>query len=156
MPDTSVDGILALLRKEFGAMIPRPATDEDLEQCRQDLDDLGLEPLPPGYEDFLKKNNGLAWNGIIFYGTDRVIEADNPSGFVLTDIVSENDEFNERYEFDEKVLLGRADEEYYAYNTETRAYEIVELGEREALEEYGTFAELFYETAGGRLGLHDE
>jgi len=148
-----IDEIIDVLDEDQGAMIPRPATDDDIIQCQTDLVDLYLEPLPQGYIDFLMKCNGLAWNGIEFYSTYQVSEADNPSSFILMDLVTMNNDFNNQYELDEKVLLGRADEEYYTYNIETQKYEILEFGSSEALEEYDTFAKLFRNTVGGRLGL---
>jgi len=149
------DEILRLLIKDPSSMIPRPASDEDIEQCQQDLVTLSLEPLPQGYIDFLKKVNGLAWNGIEFYSTDQIVEADNPSSFRLMDLVSMNDEFNDLYELDEKVLLGRADEDYYTYNIETKKYEALELESREVWEEFDTFEELFCFTIGERLGMNN-
>jgi len=151
-----IDEIIDILNEDDGAMIPRPASDKDIAECQEDLIRLGLEPLPQGYIDFLKKNNGLAWNGIIFYSTDQVTEADNPNGFRLMDLATMNDEFNDRYELDEKVLLGRADEDYYTYNIETKMYEALELESREVWDEFDTFEKMFYFTVGGRLGLHDE
>jgi hypothetical protein len=150
-----IDEIIDILDEDDGAMIPRPATDEDITQCNENLVELGLEPLPQGYIDFLKKNNGLAWNGIVLYSTDQVTEAGNPNGFKLMDLVTENDDFNDRYELDEKVLLGRADEDYYTYNIETKKYEALELESREIWEEFDTFEDLFFFTVGGRLGLHN-
>ena len=148
-----IDKIIDILNEDDGAMIPRPASEEDIAQCQKELIELGLEPLPQGYIDFLKKNNGIAWNGIVFYSTDQVTGADNPDGFRLMDLVTMNDDFNDRYELDEKVLLGRADEDYYTYNIETKRYEALELESREAWEEFDSFADLFYFTVGGRLGL---
>jgi hypothetical protein len=152
---SGIDELIGILNEDSDSMIPRPASDEDIAQCNNHLVELGLEPLPQGYIDFLKKHNGLAWNGILFYSTDRVIEAGNPGGFKLWDLVSENDEFNERYELDEKVLLGRADEDYYTYNIETKKYEALELESREIWEECDTFEDLFSFTVGGRLGLNN-
>jgi hypothetical protein len=151
-----INEIMDILVEDSGAMIPRPASEEEIAECNKDLDDLGLEPLPQGYIDFLKKFNGLAWNSIIFYSTYIVTEADNPDGFKLMDLVSENDEFNDRYELDEKVLLGRADEDYYTYNIETKKYEALELESREIWEEFDTFEDLFFFTVGGRLGLNNK
>jgi len=151
-----IDDIINILNEDDGAMIPRPASEEDISQCQKYLVDLGLEPLPQGYIDFLKKNNGLAWNGIEFYSTDQVTEMDNPDGYKLMDLVSMNDEFNDRYELDEKVLLGRADEDYYTYNIETKKYEALELESREIWEEFDTFENLFLFTVGGRLGLNND
>jgi len=151
-----IDDIIEILNEDEGAMIPRPASEEDIAGCQNDLIELGLEPLPQGYIGFLKKNNGLAWNGIVFYSTDQVTEADNPDGFRIMDLVTMNDEFNERYELDEKVLLGRADEDYYTYNIETKKYEALELESREVWDEYDTFEDFFFYTVGGRLGLHNK
>ena len=151
-----IDEIIDILNEDDGAMIPRPASPEDLARCHKDLIDLGLEPLPQGYTDFLKKNNGLAWNGIEFYSTDQVVEAANPDGYKLMDLVTMNDEFNDRYELDEKVLLGRADDDYYTYNIETGKYEVLEFTSREVMDEFDTFEDLFRFTVGGRLGLGDE
>jgi hypothetical protein len=58
-----IDEIIDILDEDDGAMIPRPASDEDITGCNKDLVELGLEPLPQIYIGFLKKNNGLAWNG---------------------------------------------------------------------------------------------
>jgi hypothetical protein len=151
-----IDEIIDILNEDSGSMIPRPASDKDIADCQQDLIDLGLEPLPQDYIDFLKKHNGLAWNGIEYYSTDQVTEADNPDGYRLMDLVTMNDEFNERYELDEKVLLGRADEDYYTYNITTKKYEALELESREVWEECDTFDDLFFFTVGGRLGLNDD
>ena len=148
-----IDEIIDILNEDEGAMIPRPASEEDITGCQNDLIELGLEPLPQGYIGFLKKNNGLAWNGIVFYSTDQVTEADNPNGFFIMDLAAMNDDFNERYELDEKVLLGRADEDYYTYNIETKKYEALELESREVWEECNTFEDFFFFTVGGRLGL---
>jgi len=150
-----IDEIMDILNEDSGSMIPRPATDDDIAGCQKDLIDLGLEPLPQGYIDFLKKYNGLAWNGIVFYSTDIVTEADNPSGFKLMDLVSQNDEFNDRFELDDKVLLGIADDDYYTYNIETKKYEVLEFTSRDLMEEFDSFADLFRFTVGGRLGLLD-
>jgi hypothetical protein len=150
-----IDEVMGILKEDSGAMIPRPATDKDIADCNKDLVELGLEPLPQGHIDFLKKFNGLAWNGVLFYSTYQVSESGNPDGFKLCDLVSENNEFNDRYELDEKVLLGRADEDYYTYNIETKKYEALELESREVWEEFDTFEDLFFFTVGGRLGLHN-
>ena len=151
---SAIDEIIAILNEDSGSWILRPATDQDIAECNEGLTELGLEPLPQGYIDFLKKYNGLAWNGILFYSTYQVSDADNPNGFKLMDLVTENDDFNDRYELDEKVLLGRADEDYYTYNIKTKKYEALELESREVWEECETFEALFLFTVGGRLGLN--
>ncbi|MCL2211495.1 MAG: SMI1/KNR4 family protein [Treponema sp.] len=150
-----IDEIIDILNEDNSSMIARPAGKDDISLCQKMLTDIGLEPLPQGYIDFLKKNNGLAWNGIIFYSTDQVSCIDDPNGFKIMDLVTTNDEFNDRFELDEKVLLGIADDDYYTYNIETRKYEVLEFSSRELMEEFDSFADLFRFTVGGRLGLFD-
>ena len=145
--------IIDILNEDSSAMIPRPASETDISQCLTDLAELGLEPLPTGYIHFLMQTNGLAWNGIEFYSTYIVTLADRPNGYKLMDLAAMNDEFNDRYELDEKVLLGRSDIDYYTYNTETKKYEILEFESRDTMDEFSTFEELFFYTVGGRLGL---
>jgi len=145
--------IIEILKEDTSSMLPRPATADDITQCQKTLTNLGLEPLPQGFIEFLKICNGLAWNGIIFYSTDIVSEKDNLHSFKLMDLVTTNDDFNNRFELDEKVLLGIADDDYYTYNIETQKYEILEFTSRALMEEFDTFEELFYNTVGGRLGL---
>jgi len=150
-----IDEIMDILNEDDGSMIPRPASRQDIKDCNEALVDLGLEPLPKGYIDFLKKYNGLAWNGVVFYSTDIVSVAGEEGGFKIMDLVSTNDDFNDRYELDEKVLLGVSDEDYYTYNIETKQYEALERESRETWEQFDKFEELFLFVVGGRLGLHE-
>jgi hypothetical protein len=148
----TVKEIIDYLSDDTDAWIPRPATKKDISDCQKDLEELALELLPEGFVNFLMGQNGFAWNGVEFYSTDQVRAADDPDGYCLMDIVTMNDEFNDRFELDEKVLLGRSDEDYFTYNIETLKYEVLEAGSWEAMEEYETFDELFCEVVGGRIG----
>ena len=156
MMDTKlIEEIIDILNEDESSMIPRPATDEDIALCNKDLDELGLLTLPEEYVAFLKLNNGLAWNGIEFYSTDQVVEADNPDGYKLMDLVTMNDDFNDRYELDECLLIGRADEDYYTYNTKKKVYEVRDVSAVwDVYYDCESFAELFVSEVGGRLGLN--
>jgi len=144
--------IYDILKEDGSVIIARPASKLNITKCQKYLERLALEPIPQGYINFLKKNDGFAWNGIEFFGTCQ-IQSDH---FTLMDIVSMNDDFNDNYELDEKVLLGKEDDGYYTYNIDTKKYEVSDEDPSDALEEYDTFEELFYNTVGGRLGICDE
>jgi hypothetical protein len=128
---------------EHGAMIVRPATDEDIKQCNADFIECGMEKsLPVGYADFLKKLNGFAWNGIEFFSTDQV--TDPETSFMLNDIVSANESFVEYNEgLTHCVQLGRADEDLFVYNTTNGKYEVLEMDSREVMEDYADFEAMF-------------
>jgi hypothetical protein len=51
-------------------------------------------------------------------------------------------------------LCRRVDEDYYTWNIETEKYEVLELESRDVMDEFDTFADLFFFTVGGRLGLN--
>jgi len=141
--------ILKALDLDDSAMICKPVTNSEVEQCQMDLKEMALESIPNGYIDFLKLSNGFSWNGIEFYSTYRV--TDPETNYMLLDIVSANDEFNDLYQLDHLVLLGKEDEDYYAYNISNGLYEILERESRQAMEEFKTFDELFVKTVGTRL-----
>ena len=99
-----------------GAVIVEPATDIEIERCNRDLGDIGCPALPWEYAELLKVANGFAWNGFEFYGTYQVKE--KSSGYVLRDIVS----VNEKYDYDELLILGTFDEDYYVYDSNDGKY----------------------------------
>jgi hypothetical protein len=154
-----MEKILDFLKNaDMGAWVCRPATDEDIAECKKNLDELGLEPLPPHYEAFLKICNGFAWNGMEFWSTDQV-SGDGDASYRLMDLVTMNDDLDDRYSENlesEVFYLGRADDDIYTYNTDTQKYEIRSMEEAcsESYGEYDTFAELFSYTVGGRLGFN--
>ena len=152
--------IYEILMDDDSAMMPRPASDTDIAQCKKDLADLGFDALGEDYWDFLKLHNGMAWDSVQFWGTDQVTDADTPRGFKLMDLVTMSDEYDERYYENmgvECIFIGRADEDFYVYNTEAKQYEVRALDEgcAEAYEIFPTIAALFEHVVGGRLGLLD-
>lgn len=130
---------------DHGAMIVRPATAKYLEQCQNDMKEMGFPSIPQGYADFLSKLNGFAWNGIEFFSTDQV--SDPESGFMLNDIVSANEQFaevNEGFlETANYVLLGRSDGDVYVFNTTNGRYEVLDMDGRDVMEVFETFEAMF-------------
>jgi len=130
---------------DHGAMIVRPATAKDLKICQKDMKDMELPPVPQGYADFLSKLNGFAWNSIEFFSTDQV--TDPETNYMLNDIVSANEQFvefnNDFFEVANYVLLGRADEDLFVYNTQNSRYEILDMTGRDVMEVFETFEAMF-------------
>jgi hypothetical protein len=144
MKTDNLDDVLNRLTSfESGAMIVRPAANKDISLCNKNFAACGFRvTLPALYVDFLKQLNGFAWNGIEFFSTDQVTDLE--TGYMLNDIVSANEDFiayNEGLEH--CVLLGRADDDLYVYNTKNKKYEILDMTGRDIMEEYETFEALF-------------
>jgi len=136
-----------------GAMIVRPATEEDLTLCAQDMREMELPPIPQGYIDFLKILNGFAWNGIEFFSTDQV--TDPETNFMLNDIVSANEQFveynNDFLNTQNYVQLGRADEDLYVYNLGNGRYEVLDRTGRDVMDEFETFEAMFVGVTAPRI-----
>ncbi|MDR1056431.1 MAG: SMI1/KNR4 family protein [Prevotellaceae bacterium] len=145
--------ILNCLASNEGAMIPRPASEEDIKRRCDDFIIVEIDiRLPGDYIDFLKMHNGFAWNGIELFGTDQV--TDPETNYTLNDIVSFNDDIYDYWEdcsTKHRVFIGRADDDIYAYNFENKKYEILDINGRDVMEEYESFAEFFINTAGLRM-----
>ncbi len=134
--------ILNQLSTNDGAMIVRPASARDLALCQKDMARMDCPPIPQAYADFLCKLNGFAWNGIEFFSTDQV--TDTETGYMLNDIVSANENFTTHNEgFEHCVLLGRADDDLYVYNTQNGRYGVMDMTGRDVMEDFANFEELF-------------
>jgi hypothetical protein len=154
-----ISTILGILRLHYcdSAMLPRPATEKDIADCNKDLAELAMPALPADYAELLRQCNGMAWNGVELYGTDRV--TDNSDGFVLIDIVSnsdaQDDYFAERIDVYEALYIGRSDEEFFIYNAENKKYEIYDRSGMDVVGTFDTVGDmLFDDTVGARLGLN--
>ena len=146
----TIDDVLNTVTEDEGAMIVRPATQEDLELCQKDMAEMKFPPIPQGYAGFLSRINGFAWNGIEFFSTDQVTDPD--TNYMLIDIVSANEMFVECNEgFEHCVFLGRADDDLYVYNTQNRRYEVMDMTGRDVMEDFETFEAMFAGVVSARI-----
>lgn len=151
----TMEEILKTLSEDDGAMIVRPASSKDLAQCQKDMAEIEMHPVPQGYIDFLREVNGFAWNGIEFFSTDQV--TDPESNYTLLDIVTANEDFAEyNDDLPDCVLLGRADDDLYVYNTANSKYEVLDFTGHDVMEDYDTFDALFENVVSPRMITGDE
>ena len=147
----SIDDVLnAVTENDDSAMIVRPASVEDLELCQKDMSEMELPPIPQGYAEFLSRLNGFAWNGIEFFSTDQVTDPDTE--YMLNDIVSANEDFTEQNEgLGHCVLLGRADDDLYVYNTQNGHYEVLDMTGRDVMDGFVNFEAMFVGVVAPRI-----
>jgi hypothetical protein len=148
----SLDDVLnRLTSTDADPMIVRPATDKDIKLCNKDFAKCGFGvSLPAQYAEFLKLLNGFAWNGIEFFSTDQV--TDPETNYTLNDIVSANEDFSVHNEgLRHCVLLGRADDDLYVYNTQNGRYEVLDMTGRDVIDEYETFEAMFVAVVAPRI-----
>lgn len=138
------------------AMLPRPATEKDVAKCNKNLAALALPELPADYVELLQHCNGVAWNGVKFYGTDRI--TDPSDGFVLDDIVSNSDDEDDNYADSinvyEALYVGCSDKEFFIYNAVNKKYEIYDGTETNLTATFDSVGDLLFDgTVGVQLGL---
>ena len=106
---------IAAEQASYGAVPQNPATDAELARLRRRADEeLGVE-LPAEYEEFLKRVNGLDWNGVLLYATETTTIA----GVVEMNLVLRDDP-----RFADLLALGSDGLDVYTYRTATGTYEI--------------------------------
>jgi hypothetical protein len=150
--NSEANKLLEELEADASAIIPRPASEADIEECQWNLEELKLPPLPDDYIEFLQICNGIAWNGVEFHGTGRV--KDNNSLFVLVDLISFAKDnavyYEELLDLSGLLFIGRSDEDLFVFNRDRGMYEIYETTGMDVMEEYKYFENLFLATVGGR------
>ena len=106
--------ILTTIQKDGAVFFP--AVDErSLRFVSSLLASHRFPPLPLDYVALLKQTDGLSWNGVELYGTranDR-----EAKGYTLPGLIEANLEFSNAAPMQGKLLLGRAAEELFVYDT---------------------------------------
>jgi len=106
---------VATEQARYGAVPQAPATEVELARLRRRAsEELGVE-LPAEYEEFLKRVNGLDWNGVLLYATETTTIA----GVVEMNLVLRDDP-----RFADLLALGSDGLDVYTYRTATGTYEI--------------------------------
>ncbi|XYG88866.1 YrhA family protein [Heyndrickxia coagulans] len=71
--------------------------------------------------EFLKKTNGLNFNGLVIYGVDRDLldrkANEDVHGFIETNAIWYENDWQKRY-----IFFGDSDTAWYCYDQEDRAY----------------------------------
>lgn len=137
----SDNAYLTQLKEEPGAMVVRPASPTDATLCQRELKALGYPAMPQGYLEFLHRANGIAWNGIELFGTDKV--TDPESNYTLSDIVTENEKMTSRKELGERLLLGRSGGDIYCFDVMDGCFEILDRLDLARMESFQAFDDFF-------------
>lgn len=99
-------------------------------------------PLPLDYVALLKQTDGLSWNGVELYGTranDR-----EAKGYTLPGLIEANLEFSNAAPMQGKLLLGRAAEELFVYDSVDQKYHIINRLDFTNSCTFPTFSEALY------------
>ena len=136
-----LNSILDTLKKDEGVFF-EPADDRSLRFVSSMLASHRVPPIPNDYITLLKKTDGLVWNGIELYGSranDREMQ-----GYTLPGLIEANLEYANVQPMHGKLLLGRASEELFVYDSMDQQYHIIDRMDFTVSCSFPTFPEALY------------
>lgn len=109
------------IEKKYGSSLRNPASDTEILKMKQNIQQkLGIIELPNSYIEFLKKINGLDFNGLIIYGVDEVLQDDEVEeiqGFIETNEIWYENDWQKQY-----IFFGDSDTAWYCYDLNENIY----------------------------------
>jgi hypothetical protein len=91
------------IEEKYGDTLNAPATDDQIEVLKRTVNEKFGCILPEQYLDFLKKVNGLEFNGFVFYGVDsslfEIQNNDTVYGYVDTNEIWYENAHQKQYMF---------------------------------------------------------
>ena len=133
--------ILETLKKDDGVFFP-PVDDRSLRFVASMLSSHHFPMIPKDYIELLKQTDGLVWNGIELYGT-RANDRET-MGYTLPGLIEANLEYANVPQMRGKLLLGRASEELFVYDTTDQKYHILDRLDFQVSCSFQTFSEAVY------------
>ncbi|WP_243292654.1 YrhA family protein [Bacillus sp. FJAT-47783] len=109
------------IEEKYGSSLRRSASDTGIKNETKLQQKFGNIVLPKSYIQFLKKVNGLDFNGLVIYGVDEVLldkEADEElHGFIETNELWYENDWQKQY-----IFFGDSDTAWYCYDLKKSVY----------------------------------
>lgn len=99
-----------------------PCTETQLERLAERVMAELARRLPEGYKDFLRLTNGLDWNGVVIFASERIPITSNPDRFI-NGFVEMNRIYRDADRF-RSLVFGSDGMDVYTYDQSTGTYEI--------------------------------
>lgn len=130
-----------------------PCTKEDAEGlARRAEDELG-SAIPSEYLAFLRTTNGLVWNGLLFYATQRTPIAGISRGSV-PGFVESNAEYRELRQPDpmeDFLIFGEDSVVFFTKNIPAHSFDVISIVGMNCHAAYGSFDELLVDALQGHV-----
>jgi len=144
-----LDDVAARMSK-YGERLQPGVTPEQLASLeKRSESELGAR-LIDGYAPFLKRTNGLDWNGVAIYASERT-QIVGYSDRIIDGFMEANLAFRDVDEFARLLVFGESGDELYAYDTHLLQFQIVDRVPLDVLETYSSFERLLYEVIKKKL-----
>lgn len=133
------------IEEKYGSSLRNPVSDTEIERINHNIQlKLGNIVLPKSYTEFLKKINGLDYNGLVIYGIDKGLldkEVDDDiDGFVeMNELWYEND-YQKQY-----IFLGDSDTAWYCYDINENIYKELDKPSGTMIQSFESFDSMLIE-----------
>ena len=132
---------IAAEQRSTGSGAQNPCSESQLDRLRRRARlELGTD-LPAAYVDFLAHTDGLDWNGVVMYASERSPIVGHPdrsiAGVVVMNLIFRCDG-----RFDDLLVLGSDGMDIYTYRVSTGAFEVYDEVPHELVAEGLSFEDL--------------
>ena len=131
-------------RAKYGRTLPPPATEGELASLRADAQARLGHPIPPEYERFLRRTNGLGANGLFIYATERSPIAGTADAFI-DGFVDANLDWWDLAPNREFLFFGDSGQETYVREIAKGAYQVRDRPSHSLIKEVASFDALLFE-----------
>ncbi len=137
--DLMVQVIEAQAKYNLGAQPPCPANrvEELRRRARREL----RAELPEEYAAFLRQHDGLNWNGLFLYASERTPITGSPSNFI-EGFVEMNLLYREDKWFEDYLVFGEGNMDLYVRQVSTGDFQIIDRVPGNLIETVSSFDEL--------------
>lgn len=142
--------VAAKVHTLYNRNLQAPATETSLVRLRQrTYDELSAE-LPEGYQDFLKRTDGLYFDSLVIYASDRNPAVDKLGAFMQS-FIENNLEWRSYEPHKNYLFFADEDISLYVYNLIEGRYEILDRSSATVVSTHDTFEEMISEALKWRL-----
>ncbi len=135
---TNIREIIQTIYDKSGILFP-PASQKSIDFVNKVLNSHGFVNIPNDYQEMLLITDGFSWNGCEFAGTRS--EERKEKNYNFPGLIELNLDFMTIEPLRNKLLLGRASEELFAYDILTRKYIVIDRQDLNPHSVFSTFAE---------------
>lgn len=134
---------VAAFRRESGRDLQPPATDTALADLRRRARSELRYAIPPEYEAFLRKTDGLDSNGISIYGSSRTLIVGTTNRFV-SGLVEANLLWRKGGAYEDQVIFANDSLTNYVWHLDDEAWELRTTPSDDLREKVASFEELVF------------
>lgn len=139
------------IEEKYGSRLRNPASDTEIKKMEQNFQrKFGNIVLPESYREFLKRINGLDFNGLVIYGVDEVLlereVQEGVQGLIETNELWYENELQKQY-----IFYADSDVAWYCYDLKENIYVELDKPSGTLIQSYDSFSSMLSDALGTAL-----